>query len=252
MSLKTIDLLVSRSNRAVGARPIAALFLACIAPVAAHAAVLPAQGSWQADLSGRDLDGNLDNGYEAYYDASLNITWLADANHAKTSGHDADGAMSWTDASAWAASLNLGGVTGWRLPSAKYATCSGNGYLQSQCGYFSDPASSEMSHMYFVTLGNARQTSTINLDANNTGPFANVKDSWGSYYFDSVTGVKGAWTFNFTNGNQEPDYTYREHQAWAVHAGDVGAVPEPQTWATMLLGLLGMTVVARRRSQTGR
>ena len=37
----------------------------------------------QAELLGRDLDGNAAT-YEAYYDDQLNITWLADANHVKT------------------------------------------------------------------------------------------------------------------------------------------------------------------------
>ncbi len=251
MTFKTRDLPALRRASVLSAGALAALVLAAIAPVAAQAAVLPEQGSWQTDLSGRDLDGNLANGYEAYYDQSQNITWLADANYAKTSGHDADGAMSWSAATDWAAGLNIGGVTGWRLPTAKFDTCSGNGFLQSQCGYFSDPASSEMSHLYFVTLGNARQLSASNPTDLNSGPFANIKDSWGSYFSDRVTGVKGAWVFHFNNGNQDADYAFNEHQAWAVRTGDVAAVPEPQTWASMLLGLLAMAAVVRRRAQVG-
>ena len=29
--------------------------------------------------------------YQAYYDTEANLTWLADANYAQTSGYDADG-----------------------------------------------------------------------------------------------------------------------------------------------------------------
>ena len=36
----------------------------------------------------------------AVYDTDLNITWLADADYAKTSGYDADGLLSWPDAKA--------------------------------------------------------------------------------------------------------------------------------------------------------
>ena len=61
---------------------------------AANAASVSGQGTWKTTLQGRDLDGNLFT-IEAYYDTALNITWLADANYAKTSGYDADGLMNW-------------------------------------------------------------------------------------------------------------------------------------------------------------
>jgi hypothetical protein len=32
-----------------------------------------------------------------------------------------------------------------------------------------------------------------------------------------------------------------------VHDGDVGAVPEPHTYALMMLGLVGIAAVARRK-----
>jgi hypothetical protein len=52
-------------------------------------------------------------------DDVTDLTWLADANYAQTSGYDTDGIMSWDDANAWAVSLNISGVTGWRLPKTK-------------------------------------------------------------------------------------------------------------------------------------
>ncbi len=57
-------------------------------------------------------------GGQAVYDTDFNITWLADANYAKTSGYDSDGMMVWALANTWAAGLNVGGYTGWRLPTA--------------------------------------------------------------------------------------------------------------------------------------
>lgn len=44
-----------------------------------------------------------DRGSGLIYDDYLNITWLQNANYAKTSGYDADGQMNWTDATTWAA-----------------------------------------------------------------------------------------------------------------------------------------------------
>ncbi len=49
------------------------------------------------------------------YDDVLDITWLADANFAKTSMYDPDGLMNWANANTWAANLNYGGYNNWRL-----------------------------------------------------------------------------------------------------------------------------------------
>jgi hypothetical protein len=230
---------------------LAAATVALAAMFPAHAAEVAGQGTWQTDLSGRDLDGDVANGYEAYYDKALNVTWLADANHAKTSGYDADGAMAWEDASAWARQLNIGGVTGWRLPQAKLSSCyTGGSYLQMQCGYYSDPTASEMSHMFFVTLGNkSNTTGEPSVLPINSGPFKNVNDTWGSAFNDYVTGVKGAWVFDYGSGYQNAAYTFNPHNAWALHDGDVGSVPEPQTCALMALGLLAIAVALRQQKQ---
>ena len=45
----------------------------------------------------------------AVYDTDRNITWLANANYALTSGYDADGTMTWAAANTWAAGLNVVG-----------------------------------------------------------------------------------------------------------------------------------------------
>ena len=62
----------------------------------------------QAALQGRDLDGNAAT-FEAYYDTTQNISWLADIG-AGNAG------FNWTDAVVWTGQLSLNGVTGWRLP----------------------------------------------------------------------------------------------------------------------------------------
>ena len=71
-------------------------------------------------LSGVSQATLIDKGSGLIYDDELDITWLQDANYAKTSGHDADGRMNWSNANAWAANLSYdGGIYGiiddWRL-----------------------------------------------------------------------------------------------------------------------------------------
>ena len=69
----------------------------------------------------------VDRGTGMIYDTDLGITWLQDANYAQTSGYDADGRMTWNQATNWAAGLNINGITGWRLPSTVDGPASGFG-----------------------------------------------------------------------------------------------------------------------------
>ena len=50
------------------------------------------------------------------HDDVLKITWLQDANCARTSGYDADGYMNWNQAVAWVNTSVYGGYNDWRLP----------------------------------------------------------------------------------------------------------------------------------------
>ena len=61
----------------------------------------------------------VDNGNGLLYDTVLDITWLQDANYAKTSGYSTNnnGAMDWNSANTWATTLDYQGITGWRLAS---------------------------------------------------------------------------------------------------------------------------------------
>ena len=47
---------------------------------------------------------------QAVYDTDRNITWLADASYAQTSGYDPDGIMTQIEALAWVAQLAFGGA----------------------------------------------------------------------------------------------------------------------------------------------
>lgn len=205
----------------------------------------------------------------AYYDTTLDITWLADANYAKTSGYDGDGRMHWADAVAWAAGLNINGITGWRLPTMLDTGAPGcsTPYDNTDCGYDVDTGSaattvySEMGSLYYDTLGNiGYEDKAGNLlpGGNNPslvdmGPFSNVQLGDEDNYWTGVAYAPNpanrAWIFDFVSGGQ---YHYAQTNAffaWAVHSGDVGAiVPLPPAAWLLVAPLLGLVSVARRKS----
>ena len=239
-------------------------------PNIALAVAISGQGSWESTLQGRDLDGNLAT-FEAYYDTILNITWLADANHAGTN-------MDWATALTWAASLNPygSGITGWRLPTTNPidgttvddAILAFNGSedrganVSAPGTVYAGSITSEMAHLFYNTLGNKSNcdpilstVSTCSPQAvwglTNAGPFSNTQPV--NYW--SVTGYapgtsNDKWRFNFYSGFQ--DYSSKIQggmYAWAVHAGDVGTSVVPVPAAAWLFGsgLLGLVGMGRKR-----
>jgi len=159
-----------------------------------------------AALVARYFDG--DATPDAYFDTDLSITWLADANYAKTSNYDADGRMNWTNANAWAASLDLygpSGPDGWRLPTVTDTGTSGCNfaYIGTDCGYNVNTATGEMAHMFYDELGNKAYYNTSGSGPQsgwgltNTGPFSNVQSDvyWsGTQYAPDSS---NAWGFRF-------------------------------------------------------
>lgn len=107
-----------------------------------------------------------DRGNGMIYDDVLDITWLQDANYAKTSGYDSDGIMTWEEANAWADQLVYGGYSDWRLTSARVGSAGmlGDPIDGLQAGDYSffegeydngwGVTSSELGYMYYVNLQN--------------------------------------------------------------------------------------------------
>ncbi len=205
--------------------------------------------SWDDLLSARDLSG--DGIADAYYDTAQNITWLKDASYAYTSAYAdaltplpgfeafwAPGQMTLPAATSWSASLNLAGTTGWRLSGANFeVNAFGEPCDYARCGL----GSSEMSQLFY-TLGN---TSTLDI----TGPFVNIQPA---YYFNIGLGAwRGSGSLGPRPGELVSETGLHASGAWAVHDGDVGAtvaVPEPSTYALLLLGLGALGFAARRRT----
>ena len=266
----------------------------------------------QATLVPRDLDGNFANGPEAYYDTTLNITWLANANLLGTrlaaaanpgtvitgiigaaggqiAGHTLsaadfstlnNGGANYYGAMAFATTLNVNGITGWRLPDTK--PVNGTSFVISNAlpgdeisgaedqSYNITSKRSELSYMYYVNLGLKGQVApngssnsvfgvpspTLTAAGTSGATFQNVQNwVYWSRTLDPNNNVHG-FKMMFNYGFQDveafslPLASRTDFYSWAVHDGDVLAVPEPATWALMLGGtawLLGR----RRRTAAG-
>lgn len=204
-------------------------------------------------------DGGTD--YQAYYDTEANLTWLADANNSRTTGYDADGRMDWSDANNWATGLNVGGVTGWRLPETIDIGNDGATYINLYQGVdygYNITSHSELSNMYFNVLGNTSDYDINGVRLNcplpsscltNTGPFSNLQATAYWSGTESAINTDNAWLFFMgfgiqAIGTQEDNGIY----AWAVHSGDVSAVPVPAAVWLFGSGLIGLAGLAKRKT----
>jgi len=187
----------------------------------------------------------IDRGGGLVYDDVLNITWLQDANYAKTSGYDSDGRMNWGETNAWAAALSYGGYDDWRLPTALNQDGSGPCF-----GYCS---SSEMGHMFYNNMGASADVSILSgTNSANLALFANLKSDvyWSGTAYAPNPAIY-AWYFWTARGRQDFGGHGTEFYAWAVRPGDVApAVPEPETYALLLAGLGAFGVVAKQRGRS--
>lgn len=251
--------------------------LTCAAVVGnAHAIGVPGQGTWETTLQDRDLNG--DGSADAFFDTTLNITWLRDAGHPLGN---------WYSAVAWAADLDVRGRSaagpgvwlgpgGWRLPTmidtftppvSGPDGCNMSFAGGTDCGFnvqtkSGDTVFSEMAHLYYVTLGNKAYCPPGNLTCSpapqqgwgltNTGNFQNMQPSDYWLGLELVTEATRAWHFGLQQGFQDSGGYSKQsgNYAMAVHDGDIGVavVPEPETYALMLAGLAMLGATARRKA----
>ncbi|MDP2832535.1 MAG: PEPxxWA-CTERM sorting domain-containing protein [Pseudomonadota bacterium] len=230
-------------------------------------------------LSGAAQAALNDRGGGLIYDDVLDLTWLQDANYAKTSGYDADGKMTWSQATTWAANLSyydsVRGVTytDWRLPTTgpvngstfndgfSYIGSTDYGYNVSEQGTaYAGSTGSEMAHLYYNSLDNKAACNPVTSTAGtcvsqsgsgliNGGLFTNFHTGTGAYWSgtENALSTSKAWNFTFYNGSQSYNIKPNVFFAMAVRPGDVAAVPEADTWAMLLAGLGLVGVAARRR-----
>jgi len=180
----------------------------------------------------------------AYYDTDADLTWLADANYAQTSGYNENGLMIWPDAMAWAAGLDINGVTGWRLPDSNNCTgysCSG----------------SEMGNLFFNVLGGTTYDVGDTSYNDNYDLFSNVQTGnyWSATKYGwNPTTTSRAYYFNFDTGSTGAGYMTSWYlYAWAVQSGDVAAVsavPIPPAVFLFGSGLIGLIGLAKRKAHS--
>jgi len=183
-----------------------------------------------APMEGRTITGNRvdasDPSAVMEYDPNQNITWLRDWN--------VNGEKTWEQQLAWVSNLQIGAFANWSLPTSRNPD--GSGPCEG-----ADCTGSQMGYMWYEFLGNTEGALT------NAGPFQNLQPDF--YWTGTERDASSAWYFFAGNGHQHghipKDFLM---YAVAVRPGDVAAaVPEPQTWAMLLLGLGAVTVALRRR-----
>lgn len=201
----------------------------------------------------------IDRGGGLIYDDVLDVTWLQDANYARTNGDDGDGLMTWAEAKAWAENLTyydpIRDVTydDWRLPAVSPVDSAAfnltlstdgttdKGYARTTTdgtdGGWRDSDGipvSEMGHMYYVNLANLGAcdpdlpwcTPQPGSGLVDTGPFINIEISE-DYWTGTELDATRAWYFVTFGGTQFEITKTFPRFAWAVRDGDVGGTPPP-------------------------
>lgn len=163
----------------------------------------------------------VDNGGSCIYDTDLNITWYQCVNNT---------GLLWADANAWATGLDVGGITGWRLPTTPAAQV--NNYT----------VEGEYGHLIITELGN-----TFHGTLTKQGPFINMGASATYWTGTDSPGYGGSAAVFYQydgfegNGDKGSNWLY----ALAVHDGNV-TVPIPAAVWLFGAGLLDLFGTRRR------
>ena len=174
-------------------------------------------------------------GGAAYYDWQQDITWLADANYAGTSGTDnqgssTDGLMFWSNAHLWIDTLNASnhlGINTWRMP--QLLDFGNDGTNQSQCLGYSYFDQGELTFLYFEILDGAGikvdcQNNPQPYGLPNMGPFININQNDPDAYWYGQTHQYDpvlSWVLHMAYGGQHGDPKASLGPVWPVFDGDL-------------------------------
>ena len=223
-----------------------------IKPVVLSLALLSAGAANAADTMTSALGG------QVVYDATTNLSWIANANLAATntfgvSGINANGSMNWNTAQNWITAMDASkylGYSDWRLPTS------------DTCAWY-NCTGSQMGNLFYNGLGQVAGQSITTTHNANYSLFNNVQSYlyWsGTEYVKPYVGgclrrcggqyawnPDLAWYFRTDVGYQNALNVNDGVFALAVRPGQVAAVPEPSTTLLFGVGLLAMIGVVRRR-----
>lgn len=173
----------------------------------------------------------------AYYDDQADITWLADANYAYTSGLDNDGRFTQDQGIAFADSVTIAGVSGWRLPVS-------DGCTNFNC------TGSEMGNLFYNVLGGEAGSSIHDVHNSNYSLFSNIVNP--NYWSGSEQPGSPArgMVFTMSSGYQNDSNQYNASYLWLVHSGDVTVVPLPAAVWLFASGLVCLIGVRPRNRYT--
>lgn len=196
--------------------------------------------------------------YNLIYEDDQGLVWLD-----YTNGPIYSGGYSWPTQVNWASRLNNSGVLAyninpgisvnwagdWRLPETADGPWVYGNDGTTTAGF--NVTSSEMGHLYYVSLGNLGPFDTSGnpqpgYGLQNTGPFNNLLAShayWSGteYSLDPYY----AWGFDFGSGHQNSGPKYYHYLATAVRSGEVSAVPVPASVLLLASGLIGLVGLRR-------
>jgi uncharacterized protein (TIGR03437 family) len=155
------------------------------------------------------------------YDATNNITWLADFNLAASSrfglpvcsGSSIDtktcvnpsGSMRYQATAAWVAAMNTANYLGhnnWQLPTTPAIDNTGCEFVGPHGNSFAfECAAGALGSLYYKALGLKAPNTAVPLTANTVGPFSNLQPY---YYWSQTSGNSGGYTtFSFNTGFQD-------------------------------------------------
>ena len=169
----------------------------------------------------------------AYYDDVADLTWRANAIGDPVL-YSSYPLRRWEAAKAWAADLVVGGNDNWRLPTA-----------DAQCGIGYNCVNGELGNMFYNVLGGTAGVPLSTSHNSNFDLFSNIQSRqyWSST--DNLNQQNVAWVFYMGDGKQLTRGTFEYVNTWAVHSGDVSAVPLPAAAWLFISAIAGLASAKR-------